>query len=509
MELGCSRQSVTINEMIFNGCVEQGIESDIILADYCPDVVRILKCVVQPKIESAAAEGSRITIDGIACVKIFYLTEQKKIHCHPFSVPFQKNIELKESYSGCVVNVFPKVDYANCRAVSSRRIDFKGALSLQVKAVCCCKEEMVCEAQEMGVQLRRETCRCNQLVGQASSRFTIQETLELGYGKPSLQTLLDCRSAALVTDFKPIGGKVITKGELHLQFTYYCPENKLQFMEYSLPISQICDVEGVTEDSDCQVTYEVISCGVQPQPTPDGEVRSLELECVVKCTIQAHRREETIHISDCYSTQYECTSSTKHTAAANLVRMVEESRSFKESITVPDTVSAVGDLWCSLEDVQTEQVMDKMKLSVKLNICLLAYDNEDNPELFDRTEELTYEIEAGAAVEGLLFLPVVQAVDSSYSIQGSDRMEIRCDLLIQGCIYQMEQRLLLKGVDVDTDRPKETKGRSPLTIYYADQGESVWEIAKRYNTVPDSILEENELHQDVLDSRRMLLIPIL
>lgn len=509
MELGCNRQSVTINEIIFNGCVEQGIESDIILADYCPDVVRILKCVVLPKIEAAQVNGSHMTVDGAACVKVFYLTEQKKIHCHPFSVPFQKNIELKESCTDCVVNVFPKVDYANCRAVSSRRIDFKGALTLQIKAICCCKEEMVCEAQEMGVQLRRETCSCNQLIGQASSRFTVQETLELSYGKPSLVTLVDCRSAAAATNCKPIGGKVITKGELHLQFTYYCPDNKLQFMEYSLPISQICDIEGVTEDSECQVSYEIISCGVQPQPNPDGEVRNLKLECDIRCTVYAHRREETIQVSDCYSTQYECSSSSQKTTAANLLRMVEETYQFKESITVPDSISAIGDLWCSLEDLIIEQAQEKIRLNIKLNICLLAYDNEEEPELFDRTEELVYEVDAGALKEDLVFLPEVQAIDSSYSIQGSDRMEIRCELLIQGCIYSMEQRLLLKGIEVDTNRPKETGDRSPLTLYYADKGESVWEIAKRYNTIPDSIMEENELQQDCLDSRRMLLIPIL
>ena len=48
-----------------------------------------------------------------------------------------------------------------------------------------------------------------------------------------------------------------------------------------------------------------------------------------------------------------------------------------------------------------------------------------------------------------------------------------------------------------------------LKIYYADEGEGVWDIAKRYNTSVEAIMEENELEGEVLEQRGMLLIPIV
>ena len=44
-------------------------------------------------------------------------------------------------------------------------------------------------------------------------------------------------------------------------------------------------------------------------------------------------------------------------------------------------------------------------------------------------------------------------------------------------------------------------------LYYADQGEDVWEIAKAYRTSASRIVEENDLAGNVLEKRRMLLIP--
>ena len=46
-----------------------------------------------------------------------------------------------------------------------------------------------------------------------------------------------------------------------------------------------------------------------------------------------------------------------------------------------------------------------------------------------------------------------------------------------------------------------------LTLYYASQGENLWEIAKAHNTGLEPLLRENSLEGVTLDSAQMLLIP--
>ena len=46
-----------------------------------------------------------------------------------------------------------------------------------------------------------------------------------------------------------------------------------------------------------------------------------------------------------------------------------------------------------------------------------------------------------------------------------------------------------------------------LTLYFAKQGESLWDIAKSHNTRLDLLLTENSAENITLDSSQMLLIP--
>ena len=46
MDFEVLRQAVCVNELIYEGSVEQSVDSDLTLPDYCPDILRILKCTV-------------------------------------------------------------------------------------------------------------------------------------------------------------------------------------------------------------------------------------------------------------------------------------------------------------------------------------------------------------------------------------------------------------------------------------------------------------------------------
>ena len=46
-----------------------------------------------------------------------------------------------------------------------------------------------------------------------------------------------------------------------------------------------------------------------------------------------------------------------------------------------------------------------------------------------------------------------------------------------------------------------------MRLYYADAGESVWDIARRCHTSPDAVREENDLRDEVLLAKTVLLIP--
>jgi LysM repeat protein len=83
--------------------------------------------------------------------------------------------------------------------------------------------------------------------------------------------------------------------------------------------------------------------------------------------------------------------------------------------------------------------------------------------------------------------------------------EVRLEVLVSGTVYATKTERLLLSANV-ADAPAELP-RAAMTIYFADMGESVWDIARRYGTTVSAVQEENGLADETVPEKRMLVIP--
>ena len=65
---------------------------------------------------------------------------------------------------------------------------------------------------------------------------------------------------------------------------------------------------------------------------------------------------------------------------------------------------------------------------------------------------------------------------------------------------------VISEVAIDIDHPLEEKLKAPLIVYYGEKGERLWDIARKYATSVERIKLVNELHRDVLEDKKLLLI---
>ena len=77
---------------------------------------------------------------------------------------------------------------------------------------------------------------------------------------------------------------------------------------------------------------------------------------------------------------------------------------------------------------------------------------------------------------------------------------------ISAVIFSVQTQQITADILLDTENQKR-QTQAALTIYFAQAGESVWDIACRYNTTAEAILTQNALGGDTLTENRKLLIP--
>lgn len=295
MELNVTKEPVTINDIIFDGCAEQSVECDFLLPDYNPDIMRILRCFVMPVITSQNIENDKVVIDGYAKIKVLYLSENdKSLKTYENQFDFSKQIDLKVRVDMANMDVNIKTDYVNCRAVNQRRISISGALTICVKVFSSHKEELMSEASGDGVQVRRKKMSVSNMISMVNKDFIVNEDFELPQGKPSATNMIRCEAACVISDYKIIPNKIIVRGDVFIH-ALYSAENEsstLECMDYSLPISQVIDAEGVDEDCVCNIKGKVAYSMVNAKADDAAENRVLSAEVCCNIVSKIYRNED-------------------------------------------------------------------------------------------------------------------------------------------------------------------------------------------------------------------------
>ena len=74
---------------------------------------------------------------------------------------------------------------------------------------------------------------------------------------------------------------------------------------------------------------------------------------------------------------------------------------------------------------------------------------------------------------------------------------VLCDMIVENIVTNIK---VLSDDNIEKDD-------CALVLYFAEKGESVWDISKKYLTSETALVRENSLSDDVLSSPLMLLIP--
>ena len=100
-------------------------------------------------------------------------------------------------------------------------------------------------------------------------------------------------------------------------------------------------------------------------------------------------------------------------------------------------------------------------------------------------------------------------VSCSYNLASDNNVEVKAEVKICGCA---ENTIILNGIteiSLDDSEPLKRNNNYALKLYFADENEDLWEIAKKYGTSVSAIIEENEIEDDTVSGSGMILIPIV
>ncbi len=514
MELKLDKEPVLLTETVYDGQTEQSIELEYVLPDYYPDVFKLLKCTLTPKIVSYSVSENKLFIDGVVYVRVLYLGEgSSEINVVEQRTAYSKTVELSRAVRSPRVYIFPSVDYCTSRAVSGRKIDIRGAVSLKIKVTGLYETELLGGAAGMGTQVSTsEIPVCDdRLIG--GSQYIVREDIETGAGG-GITAILSSECTASVTDTKVISDKVVVKGEANVKALYLIKkssgESSAEVMEATVPLSRIIDMNGVTDQHTTFAELDIMDFSLEIKPDDSGENRTFGCDMTVDCKVSAYKESQIKLVNDLYSTEYESSYTVASVRTEGMPRPVSVQCPLRSDVEYSDgNIGEIYDACCEIVSVTlSPDDNGKTKLNVRTLLRIIGKSSDGTPIVVEKNESTDIDTDI-LQNECFTAYPTAHASGVSFGISGDNTAEVRAQICISGLVSRVDEINAVSEITINEDCPKQKNNEYALRIYYADEGENVWDISKRYNTSAAAIIAENDLDGESPTVSGMILIPIV
>lgn len=521
MECKINREIIPVTETVLDETQEQDVTLDYVLPDYDPEIFRVICCEMQPSVTNYQLSSGRLTYELCVELRVLYCgSDSKALQCVTQTLNYSKGLDVpdcKEQHTCEPIFYFhPKTDYANCRATGKRRLDVRGAVSVRIRASAQRRQEVISDIFGMEMQLLRKPVTIASEKRTAVKNLSLNEEITLGASKPPVQGILRCAARAAQGERSVIAGKLVARGEVVADVLYRGAgtgkESTIESMRFTIPYSQIVDMDQIDETFTGTAEAQVVSFTVKPAADASGDLRILQCSAELRLTCSASKTKTVPIVTDAYSTRYLCDCTVVPLRVDSAPVPLSESFTCKASIHAGESgAEIVSDLRCRVKNVSMSILPKQGKLRVSGMLCVsvLTGDSDGMPVLLEREEAFEELLPLSVQAEDALLYASAEPTDCSYHLGADGVISIKCSVRIGGTLYPITLIQGVTQVQLDEERKIIRDSDCALRLYYGTAGESVWDIAKRCSTKVSAITEENDLSGDLLTQPGMLLIPIV
>lgn len=501
------KKTVPITRSVMDVREEYVLSGDFVLPEYCPDVAVVLKCAISPRIQSRQWNGGQLTLDGMAVIRVLYLDEERRcVRAAEFSQPISCTLQGDGQSDGAPAQVTVIPEYANCRATGPRRLEVRGAFRIHACAENAGEEELMETADDDGKLFARQTQASICFPRAAAEKLiTVQEVLDFDAGLPEAERLLWGDCAAAVLECKLLTGKAIVKGQLHIHclYTENTADGTVYPLHFTVPFSQILDLDGAEEGMPCVTDISLLSDAMRIVPNIHGNNAALEISAKLLVQCRLYEKQTVSLVLDAYRTDCPVELESRDLTLSDVSGVRYDTAAVQRSMELPaDDLTEILDVWAQPLGISGTCSNGTVVLSGKITVSMLVRDRDGAVAYYERPEEIRLEYPA----QGTSIQADCTVLGMEYSVI-SGKLELRIPLAVTVVEQSRQEYRIVQHLRADTDRSYPPEVAS-IKVYYAEPGESVWNIAQECHTSPNAICQENGVTEEPLTKRTMLIVPM-
>lgn len=515
MPIELKRESLQINEVLCNEKHSSETYTYIIVPDSKPDIKKVLLADANAVVKEKYIQKDKITVSGNINFKILYLgdDEEESIRSIYYDTPFSQAVNVPGLREDASSSVLANVDKVICNIENSRKLSVQTCIGLDCNILNKNNIDFVTEVDsDKVVPYKTEMVEAFNTVVSQHDTIEIGDTVSIGQGMSEIYEVLKADATLSGKDTKIVNNKLIVKGIINLSAIYLDVNKNLQVLNGDVPFTEIVDVNGISDELISDISYKVESLEVSVCEDNDGDRTILDFDMVIGVDTASYESQQMEVISDLYSPEADINI---HTSKA-LICALAGNDTF--NIDVKDTVSVSVDepeissvysvnATPEIERVYASEGKLVLEGNISVNAQYISSDDSYPVCVAEKKIPFVQATDISVDAEGIEPYVNISVEDVSYNANRSHEIDVRVNAVISLRAVKKEEVSVISKIDVDEDVSEDYLMPS-IVIYFVENGDTLWNIAKKYRTTVEDIADANDIDQDnILMPGQKLLIP--
>ncbi len=489
--------------------VKTVVDSDVIVPDVKPDVIKILQANAVASVNEKFVQKDMITVSGFVDYTVLYLSENEdKINTIRTKCPFTHRIEITGTDDDCMNYVICDVAHVEFGIYNSRKINLKSVICFETDVVGNSVFNAVSSiSSSVNIPQKNKNIKFLNMAVCEAKNFIINDEISLSSTESEIE-IIKIDNNVSVKETKSMNDKLVLKGDLNIEILYL-NDGDISHFNCDIPFTEVFDAEGLSPQMHTSVKCNLSSEDFGISTTEEGTLMSYE--GTVDVAIKAYEEKNYDLITDVYSPDYEIAINKADIDCIDVTEFVTKSFTLNETVTI-DEKHNIEKVYNFYSKPVIDSVVGYNGYCITngyADIKVLYSEDENTEKIHSLNSKVpfSFKIESSQIDTNTIINQNMNLLHSGYVLKSGKDIEIRMLIELDNLFCKEAKYNVLSGLEIDETRKINKNNQSGITIYYADEKEDLWDIAKRYNTTVDEILSLNGLDENsVLKNRQQLLI---
>ncbi len=478
MEMNIVRESVEVERLVAAAQEQAVVEGEVALPGSMRDAARILHTDAQIIIGAAETQVDRLGLDGQVVFHVLYTQgDPTRVQTLEAACDFSHQMEMPGVSPRMQANLLGEVIEARAQS-SGGRLLLRAVVGLNGQVMSSAPVMAVRDLTGLpGLRTSSHNVVLSRTVGEGQGEALLREEYEIPAAMCVTETLY-ANAKPQIDDVVGGEGRATITGTVQLDVYHASdlPELPLVVTHHTIEFEQPVDIRGSSGQT-LRAVPVVRDVMVNSMEAGEGR-RVLRAEVVLGMMVNATQQETQTLLADAYTLSGPDVALTKQTMPLHTQDVYAVAReSGKQMIQMPESSAPVGNVLAAFVHptiASYERIGGRVTVEGVLTITILYLPQDSaNPTSVQREEPfaITFPV---SLPEGTLVSMAPLEVDAMGIT--SDRVEVRYVMQLTGMATQT------KPVDVVTDA-EEVSGTTQdggVVLYYAQPGETLWDVARRY-----------------------------